>query len=129
MQTKAFDNYIMQFDNRKDYFYVKVTGKSDSLDISTHYWNNAIQVCNNADYKKLLVIEKFENQISVTDMFIVCEHIAEKAHNYNIKVAFIDLSSDDKELNEFGETVIQNRGAILKIFKTEEEAKIWLLKD
>lgn len=43
-----------------------------------------------------------------------------------IRMAYIDRFTEQKELNEFGQEVAENRGVDVRIFASMEEADKWL---
>ena len=48
---------------------------------------------------------------------------------FGIRVAFVDRHIEQQELNQFGETVANNRGLHSKTFINLEEAEKWLLSE
>ena len=46
-----------------------------------------------------------------------------------VRIAFYDENQDNAQVNELGQLIAENRGAIIKIFGTLTDAERWLLSD
>lgn len=128
MNKGTFKNYEILYEDHNSYLYAFVKGEMDSIETSIDYWTKVINKCKELGREKLLVVEKFENQVSVIDMFVLCEHIAELSYGYYLQIAFIDEEIDHTEVNNFGQTVATNRGVSVQIFESVKDAKVWLLR-
>lgn len=124
---EVFENFEIYYEDRKSYLYAFVSGSKDSLKISLEFWTRVVQKCSELNFNKLLIEEKFDNNVSVADMFTVGEHIASLSYKYRVKIAFIDKDATQFEDNEFGELVSHNRGGDGKIFTSVNDAETWLV--
>ena len=117
--------YSLDFEERKDYLYVYVTGPEDSFDISRAFFTKVHEKAKELGYQKILVEEDFPNQISITDMFDVGKLLKE-LFPPPLLIAHVDRNPADIDLNKFGELVAQNRGILGRIFSSIEDAEEWL---
>lgn len=124
LQQKPFD---IQFDYREKYLFAHVSGEKDSLETSLMFWKEILDESEAGNYKKILIMENFRNDISAIDMFILGEKLCEMAPK-NISVAFVDEQIQQLEMNKFTETVVYNRGGKGKVFADMNEAEHWLLE-
>ncbi len=113
IETQVCDGYLL----------FHVTG-SDSLEYSTEYFSSIAQECKQKDYKKALVIEELEGQLSTVDMFELGKRLSKIMSG--IWVAFIDLVPEHHQENRFAENVAVNRGGTARVFQDRSEAENWL---
>lgn len=113
-------------DESHGYLTIHVKGK-DSLSFSLEYWRKIGEICRQKNVNKVLVIEELEGQISVSDMFALCEQLPKLVGG--IDIAFIDIEKEHSKDNLFGETVARNRGCNIKDFTDEHQAAKWLLNE
>ena len=118
-------SYEVTFEPRKHYLYCFVTGK-DSYQTSIAFWREIAEKCDELGFKKALVEEDLEGQLSDTEMFKACA----EAPNLGLlgkKIAFVDRHADHDHGNQFGETVTFSRGIRGFIFGRVEDAEKWLV--
>jgi len=96
----------------------------DTIEVSLSYFPKVADMCKQKGFKKALIIEELEGDISAADMFTLTEQLP--AILRGLKVAFIDLKPNHAKENRFGETVARNRGCNIRVFKDVNEAKTWL---
>ena len=116
--------FVITFDEREGYLHAFVKGGVDTADISRRYWATIGEYCRSRGIQRVLVVESFETASSLVDVYLVASEIPRLMKG--IRIAFVDEASEDYEENIFGETVAINRGATGRVFRTEEEAIIWL---
>ena len=121
--SKMFD---IQFEERDGYLYALVTGERDSLAISQEYWRQVIEQCHLLGYQHLLVEEEFPNQLSTMEVYTLIEAIVEMITS-PLKIAFVDHSTEQNDLNLFAETLAVNRGIIGRVFSEMTNAEKWLM--
>lgn len=126
---EVYEKYEINYEDRKDYLYAFVNGKEDSLNVSISFLTKVALKCSEMKHDKLLIVENFETNVNMHDMFTLGELVAKLTIKYRIKIAFIDEEDTQFERNQFGELISQNRGARFKIFNSIENAEAWLLED
>lgn len=117
--------FDLVFDERDGIIHAFVTGPHDSYELARDYYTRIYEKAKFTGHKKVLVEEDFPNQISMSDMFKSAVFV-QKVFVPPFQIALVDRSVNDKELNEFGELVAQNRGIHGKIFNRIEDAEEWL---
>ena len=119
--------YNIKFEHRAEYLYVYVSGKKDSVEISTQYWNEIAGECRKTNYKKVLVEEDIPQAVaSVFELYQFASQLP-KLGFAGIYIAFVDRYIEQNELNEFVELVAGNRGLKGRVFNDVGEAEKWLL--
>ena len=119
--------YQIIFEQRKDYLYAYVSGKSDSLKISLGFWREVAEEARRVQARKVLLEENIKEAVSVLEMYQIAAEIPRLGFE-NVQIAFVDRYLDQKDLNHFGETVATNRGLRGRIFNEISEAEKWLLE-
>lgn len=120
--------YTLVFEYRPEYLYAFVTGEKDSYEISKQYWQEIAAECKKAGFKKVLIEEDIEQNVSMSDMYQFCAEIPNLGF-FGIRVAFVDRFEDQQQLNQFGETVATNRGLLSRVFNNFEDGEKWLLSE
>jgi hypothetical protein len=119
--------FEITFKDRGEYLFAEVTGEKDTLDVSLAHGRRVIDECAARDLRKVLIEEKFPNQLSAIDVYSLMTEVSRMVAS-RIAIAFVDREAAHEELNLFGETVATNRGATGKVFSTTEAAKRWLME-
>lgn len=120
--------YSLTFECRPQYLYVFVTGEKDSYEISIRYWREIAGECNKSGIKKVLIEEDIKENLSMHDTYRLASEIPQLGFA-GIRIAFIDLQSEQQQLNQFGETVASNRGLLVRVFNNANEAEKWLFSE
>ncbi len=107
------------------YIVFRVSGQ-DSLQFSMDYWQKVGQVCNEKKVYKALIVEDLQGQISMSEMYELCEALPHFV--LGLDIAFIDNDPEHSYDNLFGETVARNRGVNINDFSNEKDAIAWLLE-
>jgi len=116
--------YVTTYENRSDYLFVLIEGTESYAD-AVKFWNDLAEYATGEGHHKILVVDKVEGTLSDTDHFYLSLVVAELFRGR--KIAFVDPKEATYEKNKFGETVVVNRGVVAAVFRSEEEAKTWLL--
>ena len=119
--------YQLYFEYRPEFLVARVTGETDSVDISVRYFGEIVDECKARDYKKVLIIEDIKEKTSIVDIYSIVSYWSEMARG--IKGAFVDLQSEHFTNNQFGELVAVNRGVMGRIFLDIPSAEEWLKED
>ena len=120
--NKEFD---LHMELRGDVLYASCAGLKDSLSVSTKIVEEVSQEAENRGVSKVIIVEDFPNQLKTMEIFQICEIMA-RLFRRCTKVAHVDMSSSDLELNRFGETVAVNRGLRIRAFSRAGDAEAWL---
>lgn len=111
-------------EEHSDYLVFRIEGQ-DSFQYSLDYWKEIADICKQKNIFKILVIESLIGQISISEMYELCEKLSLLV--LGIDIAFIDKDKTHASDNLFGETVARNRGVNIRDFDTETDALDWLL--
>jgi hypothetical protein len=120
--------YDLAFIQKPGYLLAKVTGETDSLEISHQYWIEIITEIEKYQPKKLMVWENFKTDISTLELFTLVKEICNYQQFLHIRIAFVDEHLDQYDRNKLGEMIATNRGFTCRVFSSFEEAESWLLK-
>lgn len=117
--------YNIQFEHHHDYLHARVTGEKDSAEISISFWKEIAAECKKYGYKKLLVEENIQGNISDDEIYEITSVITDLFEN--VMIAFYDHQMPHYNMNKIGETLVLNRGVIGRVFDDIEKARQWLL--
>lgn len=121
----AFKPYDLSFEYRPQYLHVSVRGENDSYEISKQYWQEIAAECKKTDCKKVLIEEDIAENLTMSDTYRLASEIPQFGF-FGIRIAFVDLRDEQKQLNQFGETVASNRGLLVRVFNNADDAEKWL---
>lgn len=109
------------------YIYAHVTGE-EGLENSWAYWREIATVCVKLGFKKVLVEDRLEGEISTLDAHIFAKEFTERTGiPLGTKIASVSLP-EKLPVQEFVATVVLNwAGVNAKVFIDIDEAKKWLL--
>jgi hypothetical protein len=112
-------------ENQSEWLKVVASGEDDNLEEVLAYGSAIIQAAIEYSSKKILCDErKLQYTLSITDTF----KLAEEASRYAKNVVRIAIVCDAQYLDDgrFFETVASNRGLIIRVTSSYEEASAWL---
>ncbi len=121
-------DFELNFEYLTEFLYTYVGKGYDSLEVSKSYWFRALEECKSKNYEKLLIEEDLEGNLSTNESYQLSVLLAESEYK-DILVAFVDTHIEHQDLNRFGELIVTNRGARIKVFNDKKEAKEWLLSN
>ncbi len=128
MESNEPSDLGITYEDRNGYLYAFFSGKREGLEDAKRYWQAAAEECSRRGYKRLLVEQYFTTPLSRIDTFYLAEYITHLPAR-NLKVAFVDRDLDQKDINQFAETVVVNRGGVGKVFSNFVDAEVYLLAD
>jgi hypothetical protein len=117
--------YDIQFEYHRDYLHARVTAVKDNAEISISFWKEIAAECKKYGYKKLLVEENIQYDVSESEICEIISVITDLLQD--TKCAFYDHQMSHYNTNKLGEILVLNRGLIGKVFDDIEKAKQWLL--
>ena len=119
-------SFTLTNEEREGYIYFHVEGR-DSLEVSKAYFSEVFRQAAELGYKKILIDEALEGGLNTIEMYDLTEMISSVENKALLKVAFVDHDAKNATDQEFGVTVVRNRGMNAKRFSSVEEARDWLL--
>jgi len=121
-------SYTLTHEERNGYIYFHVEGQ-DSLEVSKAYFTEVFRQAEELGFQYVLIDEALEGGLSTIEMYELTEMISEIHNGSILKVAFVDQYANNTSEQEFGVTVVRNRGMNAERFSTVEAAEGWLLSD
>lgn len=118
--------YKIEFEERTDYLFVRVSGDKDSYEISKQFWLEIAERCRLKNRDRVLVFENIKECVSETDMYRIASELPQMGFS-GVRIAFVDCYQEQQPVNEFGGIVAGNRGISGRVFNNVEDAEKWLL--
>ncbi len=118
-------SYRTTYDKRSDYLYARIEGP-ESYTEAVKFWHDLANLAAKEGFTKFLVVDNVVGSLSTAEHFHLSLIVAELF--IGLQVAFVDSKAETFKKNQFGETVVVNRGVLAEVFHSEEEALRWLLK-
>lgn len=109
------------------YLHASITG-SDSPFVTQSYFNELCDICEKEKLHNVIVEEDLEGNLSITELYDVANLLTRRILDLNLKIAFYDHNPEHWESNKFAETVSVNLGWNIKLCRTLDEAKDWLVE-
>ncbi len=119
----AVNDYHLTFEDRGTYLYAHLTGE-DSFAASLSYWNEIGDQVKKLGHDSVLVHETLEGAVNEAELFDVILDVVPSG--IGIRVALFDENHDDAKINELGQLFASNRGAILRVFSSLQDAEEWI---
>lgn len=117
--------YTLRFEDRPGYTRAHVVGERDTVEISLAYWTEIARHCHEHAVHSVLVVEEIAERAAMLDVYEVASGLVALGFS-DIRIAFVDLNTDELPLMQFGETVARNRGIDGRVFAREADAEAWL---
>jgi hypothetical protein len=90
-------------------------------------WEQIMQIIQQDNPRAVLVHDNSINRISVVDVMSLERFLQDINLTRKHKIAIIDADERQNGINEFGETVVINRGwCNIRVFHEETQAREWL---
>ena len=107
--------------------HVKVVSVGDkSMDVARRVWTEVAEVCQQHDCYHVLGLALSETPLSIVDGYSHAELFRELGITARYRIAWVEQDRSAREVIEFTETVLVNRGLPGRLFTTEEQALKWL---
>ena len=126
IKPKSIVNPV-RFEHRGHYLFALISGEEEDLATSQANWRLIANTCKAGNYKRVMIVEEIEAELSFMDQFEFASGLTELGFD-GIKTAFVDKKLEQFDNNKFAEDVAVNRGANGRLCRTVEEAEAWLLK-
>lgn len=128
LQNDPNQDYQLIFEQKPGYLFAKVTGDTDSLEISRQFWKEIATEVGRRQPKNLLVWEDFKTMVSTQELFTLVSEICEYQEFHHIRIAFVDEHFEQFNRNKLGEMIATNRGFCCRVCSGFDEAEQWILK-
>lgn len=119
--------YTLTMEARDGYLYARLEG-ADSYDASLEYWSLIGKKCQELGLRRVLVHENLTGTIDEVEMYEIVTKYME-AGFLGVEVALYDDNPDDHLINALGQMIATNRGALVMLFPTLQEALAWVERD
>jgi hypothetical protein len=116
--------YFIKLDNREDYLYVLVSGKTLTPEIAKLYWDEIAEMCFTLQKSKIMIEKDFAKSVSPPEMLEMGVYLGKILSGK--KIAFLDQYKNES-INELGKVIARNQGVVMRIFKNTDDAEKWLI--
>ncbi len=115
---------VLEIEKKDNILFIKATGTYNRVEFRS-FPELMLDICNKECITKIIfdAIELKGTDISQIDRFIMGKEIA-RYLGFKIKLAVV---WPEKDINKFTETVVINRGGLIRVFGDIENAENWLL--
>ncbi len=118
-------SYQLQIVEKPNYLHAIVTGKN-TMDNVTGYLKELLRECEARRCYNVLIEERLEGRrLETWDVYQIASDSSTFARGIFRTVAYVDVNASG-ELMKFAETVANNRGVPMNLFRTVSEAEAWL---
>ncbi|MCF6239392.1 MAG: hypothetical protein L3J79_11405 [Candidatus Marinimicrobia bacterium] len=117
--------YRITYEVRESYLFVKLEGP-ESYASAIHFWETLAEKSKLEAINNILIKDEVQGRLTTIELHHLSELVSRLFRGK--KIAYIDEKEATFEDNKFGETVILNRGGIVKLFKSEAEGQEWVTR-
>lgn len=121
----SFAPYLLGFENRPGYFYIRFTGGHQDLDRSRQAVQEAAEALRESGHQKVLAVMDFDHRMPFADIFWMASELPELNLLDRI-VASVDLKPEHEPFERFAEAAANYFDLQRRAFATVEEAEKWL---
>ena len=108
--------------------HIRVVSRGEkSIEWSRELWPAIVEVCEANDCYRILGISESLNVMPIMDGFDHVELFRELGINTKYRIAWVDTNPDSIKTLRFMDAALFNRLLPGRLFKTEEDARKWLL--
>jgi len=116
--------YNIKLENREEYLYAFVSGKTLTPEIAKMYWDEIAEMCFTLRKSKIMIEKDFAKSVSPPEMLEMGVYLGKILSGK--KIAFLDQYENDS-INELGKVIARNQGVIMRIFENTADAEKWLI--
>ena len=118
-------SYQLQIIEKPGYLHAVVTGKNTMENVKG-YLKELLRACEERRCYDVLIEERLEGRrLETWDVYQVASESSAMARGVFRTIAYVDVNASG-ELMKFAETVANNRGVPMNLFRTVAEAEAWL---
>ena len=121
----AARSYVINFQDGPNYLYALVHSDQYGYDVLAGFLREIADECRKRNFTQVMIEENISATTSEEDVFRIASELPQLGFS-DIRMAYIDRFSDQKELNEYGRKVAEDSGVDVRIFNSLEEAAEWL---
>lgn len=116
--------YRVTSERRHHYLHVRLEGP-ESYQEAVRFWQWLAEQARTAGVDEFMIVDEVQGRLSVVDHFEISEIVARLFAGK--RIAYVDPKAETWDANEFGGTVINNRGGRAHVFRSEADAHHWLI--
>jgi hypothetical protein len=110
----------------RDLLRIEVEGKR-KLEDSLAVWDMIAERCATSQIARVIVTLRLSGRLTTTDHYYLGDYASKVLQEAAIdRAAVVDLNQQSLPDNQFGETVVRNRGARVAVFDEPDEAEQWI---
>jgi len=117
--------YTIVFQNCPTYLYALVHGDKYGYEVLAAFLREIAAECEKRNFSNVLIEENISATTSEDDVIRTAGELPQFGFA-NIRMAYIDRFTDQRELNEFGRQIAVKSGVDVRIFNTFGDADDWL---
>ena len=129
-------SYEASIQENQDHIRVDVTEERESsqqiIESAKEFWPRILELCDEKGIYRVLAVFNLRGDLPTMTAYQLGKWAANHGRSIRVKVAFVDLNEESRNINRFIEDVAVNRALNpekVKVFGDEQSAKAWLLKD
>lgn len=115
--------YALRFEYREGYMFVHMKGP-ESYENALDFWKELRREGDLRKYTRFLIIDEVTGVLSRDLVYRLSVEIA-RIHFGNT-IAYVDPKAETYDSNAFGETVVNGKGVVARLFRAEADAVRWL---
>ncbi len=116
--------YRVTSERRHHYLHVRLEGP-ESYQEAVRFWKWLADQGRALGVDEYMIVDEVQGRLSMVDHFEISEVVARLFAGK--RIAYVDSKAETWDANEFGGTVINNRGGRAQVFRTEADAHRWLI--
>ncbi|HTK38936.1 MAG TPA: hypothetical protein VL325_10625 [Pyrinomonadaceae bacterium] len=117
--------YTIVFQDCPTYLYALVHGDKYGYEVLAAFLREIAAECEKRNFRNVLIEENISATTSEDDVIRTASELPQFGFA-NIRMAYIDRFTDQRELNEFGRQIAVKSGVDVRIFNTFGDADDWL---
>jgi hypothetical protein len=125
IENSGHKPFTIVFEDYPKYLYALVHGDEYGYDVLAHFLREIADECKKRHFSQVLIEENISATASEEDVFRIASELPELGFG-DIRMAYIDRFTEQKDINEFGQGVAEKQGVDVKIFNNMEDADKWL---
>ena len=120
-------SYTINFIFKKDHLHARIKGENTAENI-LHYLRDINDACKQHACTRVLIEENLTGpSIGTLDIFRIVNQASQNTSPVIHKIAYVDVNPEhDFKGMQFAETVAQNRGVYIRLFREVKSAEEWL---
>jgi len=116
--------YRVTYERKPGYLRVRMEGQ-ESFAEAVRFWHTLSDISAAEGFTRFLIVDTVVGRLNATQHYDISVIVAKLFPGKLI--AYVDPKEETFADNSFGETVVQNRGGLAKVFRSEHDAHQWLM--